>query len=271
MKFNTEKIHPETISMVLSALIYNEDMFCIVVFRLFGFKAHCFTDNTRRYFYAVVHDTANNRAWIVFRGTDGKNWFGRMLSWGINLRCKITADGFHSGFWEIALKASKDIAPYIKKVGQVYIASHSQGSGTAVCTIAQICRAMVIDADYMGIRHIQADLTCSPPAVDAKGKKEIDGYMKMGMVSINNWWMPGDLLSKKKGILRGLLNGRDVGNMIELPDMILPKYGVFDPVSHSPVLCLAAYVLHLIRYENTPPKEDLKLIEYVLREKMVVN
>lgn len=269
-KFNPDTLLPETISAVLAAMIYDEEHFATNVYRLFGFEAHAWTDHTQRYYYAVVLDTERDRMFIVFRGTDGKNALGRALSWlTINLRAGTNQFGFHKGFWKIALKASKDIAPYLKKFSHVYIGCHSQGSGVGVCIVAQICRSILAKM-LQNIKHIQADLWCSPPAVNKTGKAEIDEYCGK-QVSINNWWMPGDLLSKKKGVLRGLLNGKDVGEMRRLPDMILPKYGVFDPVSHSPVLCLAAYVLHLIRYENTPPKEDLKLIEYVLREKMVVN
>lgn len=269
-KYNIDNLLPETISAVLAALIYDEDNFAVNVFRLFGFEVHAWTDRTQRYYYAVVLDPDRDRMFIVFRGTDGKNGIGRALSWlTINLRAGINQFGFHKGFWKIAFEASKNIAPYPKQFSHVYLSGHSQGSGTGVCTIALICRVMVKRL-LNNIKHFQADLWCSPPAVNKKGKLEINGYCGKS-AHINNWVMPGDLISKKRGILRGLLQGKDVGNMIKLPDLILPKYGAFDPVSHSPTLCLAAYALHLIRYEDTPPRDDLKLIDYVMREKMVVN
>lgn len=269
-KYTIDNLLPETISAVLAAMIYDEENFAVNVFRLFGFETHAWTDRTQRYYYAVALDPDHNRLFIVFRGTDGKNGFGRVLSWlTINLRAATNKAGFHKGFWKIALEASKNIAPYLKRFSHVYLVGHSQGSGTGVCTIALICRVM-IKRLLQNIKHFQADLWCSPPAVSEKGKAEIDSYCGK-QVHINNWVMPGDLISRKRGILRGLLHGKDVGSVIRCPDLILPKYGVFDPVSHSPTLCLAAYVLHLIRYENTPPKDDLKLIECTLREGMVVN
>jgi hypothetical protein len=268
--FDPAKHLPETTSAVLAAMIYDEDLFAANVYRVFGFETHAWTDSTQRYYYSVVIDTENDRLFIVFRGTDGRNSLGRALSWlTINLRAGTTPQGFHEGFWRIAKLASKKIAPYLKKYSHVYLVGHSQGSGVGTSAVAQICRK-IIAGMLENIKHFQADLFCSPPAVNETGKAEIDEYCGKS-VHINNWVMPGDLISKKKGILRGLLNGKDVGEMRQLPDMILPKYGVFDPVSHSPYLMLRAYGWFLIDKEGQPPKSDLKLIEYVLNEKMVVN
>ena len=198
-KFNPDTLLPETISAVLAALIYDEENFALNVYRLFGFRVHAFTDLTQRYYYAAVVDEERNRLFIVFRGTDGRNGWGRFLSWAtINLRVKTTPQGFHEGFWSIAADASKNIAQYVKKATQVYLACHSQGSGVGVCEIDIICQAMLSDQELLPhLKHLQADLWCSPPAVNATGKTEIDGYIQGGLVSINNWWMPGDLISKK--------------------------------------------------------------------------
>ena len=270
MKFNVNDLHPETVSACLMAMIYDETNFDTNVYRVFGLRCRVWAGPGQKYFYAVVLDPDNDRIWIAIRGTDGKNLWWRLASWGINFNAGITKDGYHKGFSDVALKISKNVAGYIKDSKYVYIASHSQGSGTLVRLVALICR--VIKKKMLpDLKHLQADPWCSPPGVNAIGKAEIDGYLKDGIVSINNWYMPGDLISKKKGILRGLMHGRDVGNMIKLPDMILPKYGIADSVSHSPTLCLYAFAAHLVKWENRLPENDLKCISFVLNEGMVVN
>jgi hypothetical protein len=268
-RIDQNSVHPETISAELAAMIYDEAGFPVNVMRVFGFKVHRWTDLLQDYYYAVVEDEANDRMWIAIRGTDGKNIIGKAKSWWRNLWCKITPEGFHSGFFSLASEIIKNIAPYLRRYSKVYISAHSQGSGVGVCLITIICR-MILANILDDIKHFQADLFCSPPAVNATGKAEIDEYCGKS-VHINNWWMPGDLISKKKGILRGLLSGKDVGEMRQLPDMILPKYSAFDSVSHSPYLVLRSYGWFLIEHQNEPPKNDLKLISYTLNERMVVN
>ena len=265
MKFNASKIQcPETISAVLASLIYDEENFIGSCHELLDFKAHCWTVPNQKYFYAVVIDDANRRLWIVYRGTDGKTPWGKLLSWTtINLRYRANKLGFHTGFDSIAKKSAQNISAYIYSGYTVYVTGQSQGAGVSVPAAFGLCDA---------VGHLQADLWCAPPAVNENGRQLVKRKMEEGRLSINNWVSPGDLISKK--FLRqrkGDLAGRDVGEPRLLGDIIHPKYGLFEPVSHSPRVMLAGYLAWLIEKCHDVPQEDVKLISHVIMSGMVVN
>ncbi len=268
-KFDAYELKPELISIVLSALIYDEDNFSDRVMYLFGFEVHCWKGKIGKHFYAVVTDALRDRVWIVCRGTDGDNAWGRILSWfNYNLRFAITPEGFHTGFWRLASKVSKDTSKYISKHSHltVYLAGHSQGAGVVVCLFAMICRVLFKAKLLKNIIFLQADLFGAPPAVSDKGKYEIDGYLKNSSVKLNDW-LQGDILQQKKGILHGLLKGRRVGNQFEMPNQFNNEYGVVDKlVSHSPFLLLRAY-------QDMPGMHQLDkdVITYVLDKGWVIN
>jgi hypothetical protein len=261
-KFNYRDLLPETISIILSALIYDEEAFTDRARDLFGFISHCFRGPSGRYFYAAVLSDSGT-LWVVFRGTDGDGFIGRALSWlCTNLRISINSKGYHKGFYKIASDAMTALSWYIRSARVIYVCGHSQGGGSTVPFTAIVSRM------YRSIReltYLQADIFAGPPAVNEKGQAEMNSFISARVCKIFNWQQPGDpILAKRLRAKRGPLAGRDVGEVIQLPNMI-PDHTPQDLASHSPSVYLWTY------RQMVPHQTDKDAITYVLESGWIVN
>lgn len=261
-KFNYRDLLPETISFVLSALIYDEGAFAARARELFGFRCHCYKGPKGRYYYAAVL-TDDGQLWIALRGTGGDNALGRALSWlCTNLRISVNREGYHKGFWKVAADAMMVLRWHAQSASVIYVCGHSQGGGITVPFTAMLARLFV---SYTNLEYLQADILAGPPAVNEKAQAEVNGYISSKRCKIFNWQQPGDpILTSRLRRAAGLLSGRDVGEVIRLPNMF-PDNTIQDLASHSPSAYLWAY-RQMVRHQI-----DKDVITYALEKGWVVN
>lgn len=227
-------------SWMLSALSYDEDN---IVSNVYDFLPHvkCRFRKTKNgdHFYGIVVDDKTGKFWIVNRGTDGDNFYGKFKSWCRNLRVLTSGDGIQNGFQDAGDRIIEEYKNIICNYDAGFVCGHSQGAGVAQY---QLC---LLTENFPNVKTIHGDVFAAPPTFNKIGFERFKKCLRTGKMSLDRYVVSGDPIDS--GFFRNknslIFNGVDVGNEILLPEIIGYDLKVANVIKHSPRIYNAGLII----------------------------
>ena len=245
------------ISWGLTALSYDEDHYSEHVnFLLPGRKFHIKHADDGSHFYAIIIDEDIGKAWISIRGTDGKNFVGKLKSWLNNLNHRHSGDGVYDGFQKVGDNCFDAFKQYLWSVDDLVVCGHSQGAGEA----PYVARLALQNISVL--RSVHFDLWSAPPPGTEVFKSSLQTYFDIGRLT-GDRYADDDVIYTK--LLRNkdcdFFNGVDVGTRIQLPRILLHDVGIVENImTHSPMV-INAQMMQLFAGDTLCRHiEDFKLL-----------
>lgn len=222
------KIKPWLLSWLLAALIYDENRIADYVTGLLGLKCHFEGSDGGAEFFGIVIDERRGHAYLPYRGTDGYDPRGNLVSWAHNFDIKTSGDGVEDGFQKCGDIAFNRFKHYLYNVDTASLQGHSKGGGVVpyeACLCAE---------NLPNLKSIVVHPFANPPTGNALFERRFNGHVAAGKISGDRRILPGDPIASKLFRLRvPPLNGVDVLDLIELPKIVRYKMGPANVLNHS--------------------------------------
>ena len=233
--------HDTVVTWVLSALAYDEKNMMANIERFFPtFKCHFVKTKNGALFFGIVMDEKNGKFYLIKRGTDGDNFFGKFKGWVNNFRAGTSGDGTHNGFEDEGNLGVDRLKKYFYNFDYAFSGGHSKGSGITqydCCLLAE---------NFPNLKSIQGDAFATPPTFDHLGKLRVDKHVASGRLNLVRWNIPGDPITSK--FLRGgITGGVDVGVSEILQDIIKHNLFLGNAINHSVMVYHAGMIIKLLK------------------------
>lgn len=237
-----------------SAVAYDEDNCVEIIESAFpNHTAHFEGTKGSAHFYGMVVDKVNRTAYLVCRGTDGKNLLAKTYAWYKNIE---TAHAGPDGVGDGAQDIGNDVFDRFKSRLYDYPCwihtGHSWG-GMACQRTAQLnCRHGGED------QHVLCYPFAAPSIFKEPAGAEMTGYINGGVLTLERTYVPGDPLGSVS--IAKNLGAEEVGERIILPDPIMQKVGPIDILCHSPRIYTAMVAMRMMESDIVGEKR------YILNE-----
>ncbi len=241
MSYKISDLLPETISIGLSALSYDEKNCQDNINNLFpDSRSHFWSFERGAQFFGIVYEN-EDAIFQVNRGTDGYTWFSNIHSWFYNVNILTGPDGIHNGFEFLGNRVFNVTKEYLSRFKNIYFVGHSQGG-----SITPYLACLAVE-NLSWVKNIYFYGFETAPCFDKNGVSRVQNYINDGKVHGNLFATPGDpisssILRNKKSIL---LDGVDAVPITMMPDVILYSLGLKEAINHSPMLNIYSYMRYL--------------------------